>query len=174
MEMLPEELDPNAPLFTFKDTVELTQPGEKTLENYVQWQRVVPHRIGGRRMFTFEQLLQVDVMYTLATMFRVEPNTGALIANTLIEAYLPTMQSDVDDVRAGRPWHSPLTRDAWTYELTRDAETQELRATNRRDTDADSVMLVVPMRPLARRILGRMAGQDAKITFRRKAEREAR
>ena len=163
--MLPEHLNPAEPMFTFKDAVALTQAAESTLENWIEWKHLAPAKVGRRRMFSFEQLLKIDVMFVLAKNFRVEPNTGAHIAAVTVEEYLPKLDEDVADIRAGSSWHSPLTRDGWTYGLTRDDKTGELRATTREDDQGSSVMIVVPVRVFSRRMLATMAGEQATITW---------
>jgi hypothetical protein len=145
-------------VFSQPDAVELTQADNDTIDNWVRYKHIVPHRIGKRRMFSFLQLLLIDLTWTLTRTFKTELDVATHIAFEAAKGYGDTVHADRAEILAGADWGAVVSdRGDATFSLTRDASTKLLRPTDRADLGADDVMIVVPVRLIGRRLLAAMA-----------------
>jgi len=160
-----DDFDYYAPMFIQPDAVLLTQADNETLDNWVRYKHVVPSRIGKRRMFSFLQLLVIDLTWTLTKTFKTELDVATYIAMDAAKSYADRVHVDREDILAGTSWATLNDeRGDAMFSLKRDAETRQLRATNRSDLEADDVMIVLPVRLIARRLLSAMSiwsGEEA-------------
>jgi hypothetical protein len=153
-----DDFDPYLPFFGQPDAVLLTQVDNDTLDNWVRYKHVLPVRVGKRRMFSFLDLLRVDLMWMLARTFRTEVGVAEHIAGKAAKNYLDGFDNDRADILNGVPWAALRGNDRgdFHYDLTRDVDGQ-LRATTPDDDPAASVMLVLPARLIGRRLLDAIA-----------------
>lgn len=150
--MQTDDFDPFAPMFGQPDAVELTQADNDTIDNWVRYKHVIPVRVGKRRMFSFQDLLTIDLIHMLQRNFRAEIHVSAHIAKDAAKQYLDLIEDDREDIQRGRAWHSPMRREDTHVSLTRDQD-GTLRAVERGDRNEDSVMVVLPVRLIGRRLL---------------------
>lgn len=150
--MRPDDFDPFAPMFGQPDAVGLTQADNDTIDNWVRYKHVVPVRVGKRRMFSFVDLLIIDLIHMLQRNFRAEIHVSAHIAKDAAKQYFDLIDEDRAAIQRGEAWHSPLSREDIHVSLTREDD-GTLRAIGREDRNEDSVMVVLPVRMIGRRLL---------------------
>lgn len=145
--------DPNVPIWSQLDALEMVQPDESTLDSWCRYRHLVPHTIAGRRVYSFADLLNIDLMWMLARIFRADITVAVLIARELVDRYLAKhIAEDVSGIKAGESWSAVSDQEEITYGLVRDLD-GTLRETRRGEIKVDEVMIVVPVRLLARRLL---------------------
>lgn len=158
-----DDFDAYAPIFSQPDAVEMTNADAATIDNWVRYKHVLPVRIGNRRLFSFLDLLIIDVTHMLVKTFRVDISSGSYVAKQAAKAYIPGLDADRADILGGRSWHSPIGGiDATQILFTRDVETGGLRAPTDDDSQADSVGVILPVRRIARRLLVGVQGWSAR------------
>lgn len=149
-----DDFDPYTPMFSQADAVALTQADNDTVDNWVRYKHVLPLRVGNRRMFSFLDLLKIDLIHMLQRNFKAEIHVSAHIAGEAAKQYLDWIELDREEIqRRPERWHSPHPdRGDAHISLARD-KNGGLRAVERGDLEVDSVMVVLPVRIIARRLL---------------------
>lgn len=152
--MATDDFDPLAPIFSQRDAVEMTNADAATIDNWVRYKHVLPVRVGKRRLFSFLDLLTIDLTHMLAKLFRVDITAGAFVARQSAKEYVDGLEADREDVASGQPWHTPRdSRGDIQVGFVRDRATGDLRAAKRDDHDVDTVSVILPVRQVARRLL---------------------
>ena len=145
------------PVFTQRQALEVTQPSSITLEQWIRDGIVEPHRPSPRaRLFSAEQLIGLDLVHLLVTKFLMRPRGAREIADQALEDYRPLYLDDVAQIGRGHSWRALIgpSRDDFHAEgFTRDADGMLRRFREGEDDPADSIMLVLPARLIARRVI---------------------
>lgn len=142
-------------VFSQPDAIRLTRPTAATLDNWLRYEHVLTNRDqSGRRVFSFADLLAIDCIEMLTTMFKMPPALSAEFARRAVEQYRRAFEQDQREIGNGQPW-SAATRDFDAhFSFARDGESV-VEVDGERD---DSVMLVLPTRIIARRLLAAIVG----------------
>lgn len=158
-----DDFDAYTPIFSQPDAVELTSADSATIDNWVRYKHIIPVRIGNRRLFSFLDLLTIDVTHTLVKMFRVDIASGSFVAMQAAKAYIDNLDADLADIRAGTPWHSPASGTYRTQvAFTRDETTGGLKTPGAGDTEADGIDVILPVQRIARQLLVKFLAWSAK------------
>lgn len=148
-----DDFDWSTPFFSQADAADLTQADNDTIDNWVRYKHVVPSRIGKRRMFSFLDLLRIELGLTMARTFGAEIGPAMVVATEAAKSCRDYIQTDWLDILSGTPWARLMTdRGDFHCTLMREAD-GSLRAFEPGDLEADSVMVVVPARLVERRLL---------------------
>lgn len=146
-----DDFSPYTPYFGQSDAVSLTQADRDTLDNWIRYKHVTPERVGKRRMFTFMDLLIIDFTWMMAKTFKADIDVASQIGIEAAKSYRDWIDSDRDDIERGQSWSAVSHDNDFHFTLTRDAD--GLRAVRDGDMEIDSVMVVLPVRMIGRRLL---------------------
>jgi hypothetical protein len=151
--MASNDFDPFQPVFSQADAVSITQADNDTIDNWVRYKHVMPLRAGKRRLFSFNDLLVIDLMHMLQKMFRAEIHVSRHIATSAAKSYLADVEGDRAAIGSGQNWAALIGgRGDAQIGLVRDSD-GTLREHRPDDSPIDSVDIILPVRLIARRIL---------------------
>lgn len=156
------EIDYWTPAFSQPDAVRLTRVTAATLDNWLRYAHVQPVRDDtGRRAFSFADLLTVDCMEMLIALFKMPPSLASSFARRAAEKYEDGFDADRGEVAAGEPWAAASNRLDAHFTYAREGE--HVVEVVEGELRPDSVMLVLPTRMIARRLMAAVAGAPAQV-----------
>lgn len=150
-------IDFDEPLFQREQALRMIRADETTLDNWLRHKHVVPTGEKGRRLFSPNNLIQAELIFSLANTFKVPPAIGRVIADEAIAEYRVHANVDLLDVWGGANFASVPDGDAGRTQLSlvRDAD-GSLRAHQPNDRAEDQVTIVLPTRLIARSVFAKM------------------
>lgn len=150
-------IDYDEPLFLREQALRLIRADESTLDNWLRHKHVIPTGEKGKRLFSPNNLIQAELIYSLANTFKVPPAIGRVIADEAIKEYRAFADVDLVDIWSGANLGSVPDGDPdrTMLSLVRDQD-GSLRAHERGDRAEDEVMIVLPTRLIARSVFAKM------------------
>ena len=138
-------IDLDKPDFTLKEAAECTSADFKTIDNYVMHKHVEPSRIEGRRLFSARQLVEIELIARLATLFRIPPSVGKVIAAKVLQ--------DTPDYALGQG----LSREFDGQVSIRRLDSGAVHLLEVGETADDAIDLIIPVQTFGRVVLAKAA-----------------
>jgi hypothetical protein len=150
-------IDYDDPIFTREQALAMVRADENTFDNWLRHGHLVANGEKKKRRFSPNNLIQAELIYSLANTFKVPPSIGRDIADNAIAEYRHIADVDILDVWQGSHFGSVPDGDPGrtTLSLVRDAS-GSLRAWEPTDKAEDEVMIVLPVRLIARSVFAKM------------------
>ena len=150
-------IDYDDPLFTRDQALAMVRADESTFDNWLRHGHLVPSGEKKSRRFSSNNLIQAELIYSLASTFKVPPTIGRAIAENAIAGYRQFADADILDIWNGAAFGSIPDGDPGRTQLSlvRTAS-GELRAWERGDRQEDEVTLILPTRLIARSVFAKM------------------
>lgn len=143
-------IDLDKPDFTLKEAAEFTSADFKTVDNYVMHKHVEPSKIEGRRLFSAKQLVEIELIARLASLFRIPPSVGKVIAAKVLRE-TPDYAFSHGFSREHDGQVSIRRLDSGAVHILEPGETAD-----------DSIDLIIPVQTFGRAVLGKaMAARGA-------------
>jgi len=142
-----------SPQFSQPTAISLTNVTTATLDNWLRYGHIQPvHNEARQRRFSFADLLTIDCMEMLVSIFKIPPALAAGFARRAVEQYEVGFEDDRRQIDRGVPWaYADRDLDAHFSFAREGMAVVEVAPGEKRP---DSVMLVLPVRMIARRLLG--------------------
>lgn len=156
MSLLAKSMDD--PFLFQKEVVAVTQASNTTLDLWVRDGVIEPYRLSRRdRLYSAAQAIEVDLIHLLVDSFRMRPTGARDLARQAVDEYRPHFPKDVDEIGRQIPWQRLTSKrgDYHSEGYTRDAD-GTLRKAVDGDDPAATVMVVLPTRLIARRVLSNL------------------
>lgn len=143
--------------FSQPEATQLVRATAATLDNWLRYEHADAARgADGRRYFSFRHLLQLDATEMLTATFRMPPKLASAFARRAAQDYERGFEADLLEIAAGSPWPA-ATRDLDSHFMFA-REGEAVVEVAQGDSRPDSVMLVLPTRMIARRLLAAIGG----------------
>ena len=150
-------IDYDDPLFTRDQALTMIRADESTYDNWLRHGHLVLTGEKKNRRLSPNNLIQAELIYSLANTFKVPPAVGKVIADEALAEYRAHADADILDIWQGSHFASAPDGNAGrtTLSLLRDAS-GSLRAWEPTDKAEDEVMIVLPVRLIARSVFAKM------------------
>lgn len=145
------------PTYTMRQLAEATSASLKDIDNYVLHKHLIPFRETGRPRFTALQAIETDLISRLATLFKIPPAVGSILARSMLEG----APRGLLDREAAAPNDANARPEQYRAQATivRNADGSVDRvAVN--ESRPDAIDIIVPVQLFARMVLGKLAGMD--------------
>lgn len=146
-------LDLHSPIFSARDVVTCTSQDKVGLDSHIHHEHVVPHRMGGRRTFSALQMIEIEIISQLASLFKIPPSVGRRIADHLLsdESTKQMLSRDAAGVTDSMAWINSASDREHADIIRNEDGTTELAPPG----TVDGVTIVVPVQHFARVVLVR-------------------
>lgn len=149
-------IDFEEPIFSTDQAAQVTRVDIDTLDNWVRYGHVTPGRVGKNRRWSIVQLIDAELLYSLAFTFKVPPKVGREIVKLAVGEYRRHLETDLLDIWSGASFATLPDSEPGrvTLSMVRTAG-DVLRPFERGDSPAEAVMIILPVRLLARSVLAK-------------------